>query len=278
MKWYKRDPDAALAGMIGLSLEERAVYNTVIDLLYSRDGDLPTDDAFFAAACGCRPQVWRRIRDALIAKKKLHYKQGGKLTANRVETELKTARKLILQKSVSSEKPNKNNDPPLREAVAPADTTTTTARKEREGDARAREPLISSEAFALADEYRTVTGVDADDPGWVGFPYTAQIWITRGYQREIILSIGARLTHNKRMSYHAAAIEGEYAKQAAKPRAETSNAKAFQHPAGDWRGRRDKQHEALAELRAFNESVAASDQSGSSNGEVVFMVPHAGRR
>ncbi len=110
MKWYKRDPDAALSGMIGLSLEERAVYNTVIDLLYSRDGELPTDDTFFSRACECRPQVWRRVRDALIAKGKLHYRDDGKLTANRVEKELQTARKLITKMAdlgrVSSEKRN----------------------------------------------------------------------------------------------------------------------------------------------------------------------------
>lgn len=121
MKWYKRDPDAAIAGMIGLSLEERGVYNTVIDLLYSRDGELPDDDQFFARACECRPQTWRRLRDSLLAKGKLHRKSDGKLTANRVVNELQTARKLMAKreqtdlkpeivKPVSDEKANNNND------------------------------------------------------------------------------------------------------------------------------------------------------------------------
>jgi hypothetical protein len=52
MKWYKRDPDAAIAGMSELTMEECGVYTIVIiDYLYSRDGDLPTDDRFFARAC-----------------------------------------------------------------------------------------------------------------------------------------------------------------------------------------------------------------------------------
>src|SRR5262245_388406 len=104
MKWYKRDPDAALAGMLGLTIEERGVYNTIIDLLYSRDGELPTDDDFFARALQCRPQLWRRVRDALIAKGKLHYKTDGKLTANRVERELETARKLLENSSKTGSK------------------------------------------------------------------------------------------------------------------------------------------------------------------------------
>ena len=114
MKWYKRDPDAAISGMIGLTLEECGAYNIVIDLLYSRDGDLPADDHFFARALHCRPQVWRRVRDQLVAKGKLHYKTDGKLTANRVETELITARKLIDKMSlmgvVSAEKRKENKE------------------------------------------------------------------------------------------------------------------------------------------------------------------------
>ena len=100
MKWYKRDPDAALAGMVELTLEERGAYNTVIDLLYSRDGNLPADDCFFARACNCRPHTWRRLRDNLLAKGKLHM-IDGKLTANRVAGELEHARKLMFQSQLN---------------------------------------------------------------------------------------------------------------------------------------------------------------------------------
>lgn len=124
MKWYKRDPLAALEGMTELTLEEGGAYNIVIDLLYARDGDLPVDDAFFAKALRCRPQVWRRVRDSLITKGKLHYKTDGKLTANRVETELQSAAKLIANMShlgeVSAQKRNKNKgDPPTERKAQP---------------------------------------------------------------------------------------------------------------------------------------------------------------
>ena len=110
MKWYKHDPDAFLAGTMDLTPEERGVYIVVISLLYSRNGELPTDDQFFARYCGCPPQMWRRIRDALLAKGKFHYKTDGKLTANRVDKELRTAAKLIEKMGVLSRKRWKNND------------------------------------------------------------------------------------------------------------------------------------------------------------------------
>jgi uncharacterized protein YdaU (DUF1376 family) len=93
MKWYKHDPDAFLVGTFALTLEERGAYITIIDLLYSRDGDVSED--VFARAMG-RPQIWRRMKAALLAKGKLHYKTDGKLTANRVETVLKLAEKCLV--------------------------------------------------------------------------------------------------------------------------------------------------------------------------------------
>jgi uncharacterized protein YdaU (DUF1376 family) len=117
MKWYKHDPDAWLAAVIALTPEERGIYQTIINLLYSRNGDLPTnDDNYFARYCACRPQTWRRIRDALITKGKLHYKTDGKLTANRVETAIKEA----FERSVSNEEcSNINAKTPVRARVQP---------------------------------------------------------------------------------------------------------------------------------------------------------------
>lgn len=126
MKWYKRDPDAAISGMIGLTMEERGAYNTVLDYLYSRDGNCPSDDVFWSRAQGCRPQVWRRVRDALIAKGKIRIEEG-KLTANRVQTEVKTASKLIEKMTVLRQKQLSNQ---RALAGATARTTTTTTREE----------------------------------------------------------------------------------------------------------------------------------------------------
>jgi hypothetical protein len=70
----------------------------------------------------------------------------------------------------------------------------------------------SQGAFELAAAYRKATGVDPDDPQWVGLPYTAQVWVTRGYDGAAVLAVGSALAARygpKPMSYHAKAIENE---------------------------------------------------------------------
>lgn len=76
IKWYKRDPERALKGMFGLNLEERGAYNTVLDLIYLRDGNLPDDDRFIAGYLGVDVRVWRRIKTRLIGLDKLFVKDG----------------------------------------------------------------------------------------------------------------------------------------------------------------------------------------------------------
>lgn len=89
MKWYKRDPDAALSGMAELTFEECGAYNRLLDLLYSRDGNVPDDDRFCASVFHCDPRTWRALKARLIAKGKVRVNLSGNLTANRVELELK---------------------------------------------------------------------------------------------------------------------------------------------------------------------------------------------
>ena len=76
IKWYKRDPEKALNGMMGLSLDERGAYNTVLDLIYHRDGKLPDDDRFLAGYMGVDVRVWRRIKTRLIGLGKLSVIDG----------------------------------------------------------------------------------------------------------------------------------------------------------------------------------------------------------
>lgn len=76
IKWYKRDPDAALSGMMQLSLEERGAYNTVLDLIYSRADKLLDDDRMIAGFLSCDLRVWKRIKTKLIELGKLHVEDG----------------------------------------------------------------------------------------------------------------------------------------------------------------------------------------------------------
>ena len=84
MKWYKRDPDAALGGMAELSFAECGAYNRLIDLLYSRDGQVLDDDVFCARCFHCNPRTWRKLKKRLIARGKV-WAEGGYLHATRVD-------------------------------------------------------------------------------------------------------------------------------------------------------------------------------------------------
>jgi hypothetical protein len=134
MKWYKRDPDAALVGFRGLSHDAKSAYGTIIDLSYSRDGDVPDDEHLLCMHIECRPQWWRRVKSELIARGKIRI-ISGKLVANRVETTLKEAQNFgktqakrarkgwVSRKNVNG---NKQSSLPLGNA-----NTTTTRYKKR---------------------------------------------------------------------------------------------------------------------------------------------------
>lgn len=94
MKWYKHDPSAALAGMIGLTVEERGAYYTLMDLQYARAPHNDVTDELVIKALAIRPHRWQRLKASLMAKGKVH-EACGKLTANRVETEVSIAVQLM---------------------------------------------------------------------------------------------------------------------------------------------------------------------------------------
>jgi uncharacterized protein YdaU (DUF1376 family) len=91
LKWYKRWPEAALEGMAELSLEERGAYNTILDLMYARDGELPDQDGVLARYLRCDIRKWQGIKKALVRKRKL-YVEDGLLRNARVEIELSNTR------------------------------------------------------------------------------------------------------------------------------------------------------------------------------------------
>jgi uncharacterized protein YdaU (DUF1376 family) len=72
IKWYKRDPNAALTGMMVLTLEERGAYNTILDLIYTHGGRVLNDDRFLSGWMRCDLRVWRRIKSRLLDLNKLY--------------------------------------------------------------------------------------------------------------------------------------------------------------------------------------------------------------
>lgn len=90
MKFYKRDPDRALAGTAELTLKQRGAYNSLLDLLYSRDGEVPDDDRRVAKMISCHWREWATIKPELIAAGKI-WVEGGFLQAKRVQETIKEA-------------------------------------------------------------------------------------------------------------------------------------------------------------------------------------------
>jgi uncharacterized protein YdaU (DUF1376 family) len=136
MKWYKRDPDAALIGMHGLTLEERGAYNTIIDFFYSRDGVVPDDDWLLSRVLECNPRTWAKLKIGLFAKQKLTVNSANCLVPNRGEATLNEARSFSetqsnralkrWEKSKNRNNLNGSHMPSSAMPAAHANTTTTT--------------------------------------------------------------------------------------------------------------------------------------------------------
>lgn len=90
MKFYKRDPDRALAGMAELTLKQRGAYNSLLDLLYSRDGDVPDDDQRVARMICCHQHEWKAAKAQLMALGMV-WSENGKLMALRVQETIREA-------------------------------------------------------------------------------------------------------------------------------------------------------------------------------------------
>lgn len=72
IRWYKRDPRAALVGMAGLTLEECGAYNTILDLIYCNDGAVPNDVRWIAGNLRVDIRVAKRLISKLLHAGKLY--------------------------------------------------------------------------------------------------------------------------------------------------------------------------------------------------------------
>src|SRR5580765_4982193 len=87
LKWHRRDHNAALRGMMMLTLEERGAYNTILDLIYAHDGELEDNENEILPWLRVDPRVWRRLRLRLLSLGKL-YVRGGCLRNERADDEV----------------------------------------------------------------------------------------------------------------------------------------------------------------------------------------------
>lgn len=88
LPYYKRYPRDALNGMMGLTLEQRGAYNTILDLIYDEGGPIRDDERWMCAHLNCDPRVWRRLKAQLMELGKIHLDDEGRISNARSNSEL----------------------------------------------------------------------------------------------------------------------------------------------------------------------------------------------
>ena len=127
LKWYKRDPRAALHGMMILTLEERGAYNTILDLIYAHDGALDDNPQFICSWLRVDVRVWKRLRARLLDTGKL-YIHAGQIRNQRADLEADAALCRVTSATEAAMKrwADYNEIKRLRSAPAMLSTTTRT--------------------------------------------------------------------------------------------------------------------------------------------------------
>jgi uncharacterized protein YdaU (DUF1376 family) len=103
LKWYKRDPRAALIGMMGLTLEECGAYNKLLDLIYIHDGAVADDANYLCRTLNCTPRTWKRIKTRLLDTGKI-YIHNSQIRNERADDEVVKAQRLVVSATLSINK------------------------------------------------------------------------------------------------------------------------------------------------------------------------------
>lgn len=280
LRWYKRDPDAALNGMAELTLAERGAYNSLIDLLYARDGDVPDDDVVVARMIRCHWREWRAIKASLMKCGKI-WAEDGRLNARRVSDTLKEASDFSQKQSKraskrwhKTENANKNNAAPMPSAAMPiqphpdieeddgVDARARDPRQWHDVDPRGTEPLVPPEAVALADEVAVIAGIDPQHPppAWCGAAMHASKWLREGWNRDVVLVAARSAMARKRDGppYSIRFFEHEIARELARQKAPLPVAQATAVPEVSRKERiRNEWDRAIDKLEGFIERAGS---------------------
>lgn len=86
--WYKRYPSDIIAGMMGLTAEEKGVYSTLLDMMYDQRRPIKDDPSQLARICGCSTRRFRVIRDRLLEQPRKLTRRGACLSNAKFEREV----------------------------------------------------------------------------------------------------------------------------------------------------------------------------------------------
>lgn len=107
-EWYKRDPQAYLGGVQGLTAKEHAVYSVTLDLIYQHGGSVNNDPKWIAGwISDMGAATVRKAIQSLVEKGKLGV-EGDQITQKRAKNQAKTRENLTETAGKNGKKAVKN--------------------------------------------------------------------------------------------------------------------------------------------------------------------------
>lgn len=153
LPWFKCYPRDFNDGMMGLTMEERGAYVTILNCIYARGGPVHDDPLYFRAMLQCSGKAWSKVRAALIVKGRLfEVNLNGKpclmdeRAAEEIEENLKMRRELSERGARGGRKTQaalkENNDIGQAPALAPLKPGSSDTETETETEADISEPTV----------------------------------------------------------------------------------------------------------------------------------------
>jgi uncharacterized protein YdaU (DUF1376 family) len=287
-----------LADTTHLTTQQHGAY-VLLMLRYWATGSIPNDDAQLAQIVRLDYATWQ-IEKAIV----LAFFRAD-LSHKRIEQELQKTASIPRKRSASakrrhtSKSEQQTESSPQKTSANAAQVQTQTQTQSQKigggGDARARAPLVTDAAMKVADEVAHIAGIDPvhPPPQWCGAAMHVSKWLREGWTRDVI-TVAAKTAMAKKRDGPPVSIrffEHEIAREFARRSAplpkvvqplEQATMRAHEKTAdyqpADWRSRRDDQHAARAELRAFvnAHTEPAADSGSGVNGPTLRLVPNAG--
>lgn len=241
---------------------------------YWQRGGLPDDDQQLATIAKMTDEEWRASRpiiEPLFQPGWRHKRVDEELA----EAERKYQRRAAAGKKGGEAKPKpspSNAQAMLKHAsvvvVKSPPPTETVECEEGTGDTRARarepnvSPLISPEAFALAEQFCEAIRAGPDDARRNEMAYTAQVWVARGYDRAALLAVAAGIASrwpDKPISYFAKAIERNHRERSQEPKSASDGGLLGQRREGGSNGHAARQAPRTLSLIAVESARRAAE-------------------
>lgn len=225
--YHKRYQGDILNAYVGLTLEERGAYDTLLELMYDRLMPIPNDIRWIAGWFGCSTRKAKAVIDVLLERGKIYRLETGEISNKRFEIEREKranysrtqAENASKPKSIAAETPSTVNE--NKEIEKPNENEASAYQKpitiNHKPEATTAEDVAP--AVAVGKRCAEIMGV-ADDPRWLGNYSTGMVWLAEGFDPELdiyptVTAIVASMRHKKRpmpgsLKYFTNAIRERY--------------------------------------------------------------------